>query len=157
MESILARSFLLSADMAHAAHPNYPYGRRSPRKPGREKHDECHRPSMHGGVVLKHNSSQRYTTSSRSAAHIKAIAARNAIPVQEFMVRNDSRCGTTIGPILAAQLGLQAADVGAPQLSMHSIREMAGTTDLDSSIRLFTAFYEASQAPAITTLDGLLH
>lgn len=72
------------------------------------------------------------------------------------MVRNDSPCGSTIGPILSAQLGLQAVDVGAPQLSMHSIREMAGVEDIANSINLFSTFYESSTTVlSIRTLDCL--
>ena len=122
----------------------------------RDKHDECHRPAMHKGIVLKYNSNQRYCTNSRSAAFIKQLAAKAGIPLQEFMVRNDSPCGSTIGPILSAQLGLQAVDVGAPQLSMHSIREMAGVEDIANSINLFSAFYENSaNISSVRTLDCL--
>ena len=127
---VISRSLLVSADMAHAVHPNYP-----------EKHDECHRPRMHKGLVIKYNSNQRYATSSRTAAYFKTLAARAEIPVQEFMVRNDSPCGSTIGPILSSKLGIPAIDVGVAQLSMHSIREMAGTEDVSHSINLFSAFY----------------
>lgn len=127
---MLSNSLLISADMAHAVHPNYS-----------DKHDECHRPKMHAGVVIKYNSNQRYATSSRSAAIIKALAIRENIPIQEFMVRNDSPCGSTIGPIVSAKLGISTIDVGLPQLSMHSIREMAGTGDVELGIRLLQAFY----------------
>lgn len=125
MHQMIANSMLVSADMAHAVHPNYS-----------DKHDECHRPEMHGGIVIKYNSNQRYATSSRTAAIIKSLAQRNSIPVQEFMVRNDSPCGSTIGPIVSARLGIMTIDIGLPQLSMHSIREMAGTRDVDLGIRL---------------------
>jgi aspartyl aminopeptidase len=131
---IVSRSLLVSADMAHAVHPNYA-----------EKHEECHRPRMHKGLVIKYNSNQRYATSPRSAAYFKTLSARAGIPVQEFMVRNDSPCGSTIGPILSSKLGMPAIDVGVAQLSMHSIREMAGVDDVEHSINLFSAFY--SQNP----------
>ena len=131
---IISRSLIVSADMAHAVHPNYA-----------EKHEECHRPRMHKGLVIKYNSNQRYATSARSAAYFKTLAARSDIPIQEFMVRNDSPCGSTIGPILSSKLGIPAIDVGVAQLSMHSIREMAGIDDIDHSVRLFSAFY--SQNP----------
>ena len=131
---IISRSLLVSADMAHAVHPNYP-----------EKHEESHRPRMHKGLVIKYNSNQRYATSARSAAYFKTLAARFEIPIQEFMVRNDSPCGSTIGPILSSKLGIPAIDVGVAQLSMHSIREMAGIEDIEHSVRLFSVFY--SQNP----------
>lgn len=108
---------------------------------------------MHKGLVIKHSSNQRYTTNARSAAVIKALAKHRNVPLQEFMVRNDSPCGTTIGPIVAAQLGLQAVDVGVAQLSMHSIREMAGAEDLDNSIRLFTGFYSKTGLSDPYSLD----
>lgn len=127
---MLAKSVMISADMAHAVHPNYS-----------DKHDECHRPQMHGGVVIKYNSNQRYATSSRTAAIIKAIAHAQNIPIQEFMVRNDSACGSTIGPIVSAKLGVSTIDVGLPQLSMHSIREMAATGDVDLGIRLLKVIH----------------
>ena len=133
MARMISRSLLVSADMAHAVHPNYP-----------EKHEECHRPRMQAGLVLKYNSNQRYATSARTAAYFKALAARNALPIQEFMVRNDSPCGSTIGPILSARLGIPAVDVGVAQLSMHSCREMAGLEDAEWAIKLFEAFYTQS-------------
>lgn len=126
----ISRSLLISADMAHAVHPNYP-----------DKHEECHRPRMQNGLVIKHNSNQRYATSTRTSAFIKALALQKQIPVQEFMVRNDSPCGSTIGPILSAKLGMAAVDVGVAQLSMHSIREMAACGDVDHSVNLFSSFY----------------
>lgn len=130
---IISRSFLVSADMAHAVHPNYP-----------EKHDECHRPRMHKGLVIKYNSNQRYATSARTAAYFKSLAIRSDVPFQEFMVRNDSPCGSTIGPILSSKLGIPAIDVGVAQLSMHSIREMAGIEDISNSVNLFSTFYSHS-------------
>jgi aspartyl aminopeptidase len=126
-----SRTFLISADMAHGVHPNYG-----------EKHDENHQPAMHKGPVIKYNANQRYATTSVTAFLLKELARRHSIPMQEFVVRNDSPCGSTIGPILSANCGIRTIDIGCPQLSMHSIREMCGTDDLTHAIALFKAFFE---------------
>jgi len=128
-ETILARSFLVSADMAHAAHPNYP-----------DKHEENHRPRMGQGVVIKYNSNQRYATSSASAAFFKSVAHDANCPIQNYCTRNDMPCGSTVGPILASNLGIETIDVGIAQLSMHSIREMAAVSDVDYAVDTLSAF-----------------
>lgn len=127
----LASSFLLSADMAHAVHPNY-----------KSKHDSKHQPLINEGPVIKVNANQRYATNSQGMVLVKEAARLADVQLQPFVVRNDSPCGSTIGPILASRLGIRTLDIGNPQLSMHSIREMAGTKDIDSSVELFTSFLE---------------
>ncbi|PVV04512.1 hypothetical protein BB560_000988 [Smittium megazygosporum] len=128
-EVSLANSFLVSADMAHAIHPNYS-----------EKHEDNHSPQMNAGIVIKINANQRYATTSATSALFKKIAANHNIPVQEFVVRNDSPCGSTIGPLISSNLGIRTIDVGNPMLSMHSVRETMGTDDVQHSIQLFEAF-----------------
>jgi len=123
-------SFVISADMAHAVHPNYP-----------EKHEENHQPAMHKGVVIKYSGNQRYATTAITAFLLKELARRHQVPMQEFIVRNDSPCGTTIGPILSSHCGIRTIDIGCPQLSMHSIREMASVDDLSHATKLFVAYF----------------
>ena len=127
---VKANSYLLSADMAHACHPNYP-----------EKHEDNHRVKLAGGPVVKINANQRYATTAETGALLFAIAKNHGIAMQQVVVRNDSACGSTIGPLSSANLGIRVADIGAPQLSMHSIREMCAVADVDPSVALFTALY----------------
>lgn len=114
----LARSFLISIDNAHAVHPNF-----------KESSEPQHETLLNGGPVIKINASQRYATSCVSAALFKMFAQEAEIPVQEFVMRSDLPCGSTIGPLTAARLGVRTVDVGVATLSMHSIREMAGSRD----------------------------
>lgn len=124
------KSFLLSADMAHAVHPNYA-----------DIHDPGHKPMMGGGPVIKTNGNMRYATNAITAVFVRELARRNNIPVQEFCVQNDSPCGTTIGPIVAAGASLPTVDIGMPQLSMHSIREQAAVDDVAHYTALFRSFF----------------
>ncbi|XP_038989683.1 probable aspartyl aminopeptidase isoform X2 [Phoenix dactylifera] len=143
LEKAIQRSFLVSADMAHALHPNY-----------MDKHEENHQPKLHGGLVIKHNANQRYATNAISSFIFREIAERHNIPIQDFVVRNDMPCGSTIGPILASGVGIRTVDVGAPQLSMHSIREMCAVDDAKHSFEHFKAYFdEFTQLDAKITMD----
>ena len=114
----LSNSFLISIDNAHAAHPNY-----------MEKFDTTHEIHLNKGPVIKFNANQRYATNSLSAAVYKQICREAKITPQEFVMRSDLQCGSTIGPITASRLGVRTIDVGAASLAMHSIRELTGATD----------------------------
>ncbi|BGP12920.1 hypothetical protein JCM10213_004339 [Rhodosporidiobolus nylandii] len=126
----LASSYLLSCDVSHACHPGF-----------MEKHEENHRPLINSGIVIKTNSKQRYATTSQTVFPLRRVAAEAEVALQDFLVRNDCACGSTIGP-LVSKIGLRTVDIGAPILSMHSIREMAGTKDMQSLIDLFEKFFE---------------
>ena len=131
LAAALHRSFVMSADMAHAVHPNYA-----------SKHQKGHGPQMNRGLVIKSNANQRYASNGVTSFVVRELARRSGVtPPQEFVVRNDCPCGSTIGPIISANTGMRAVDVGMPQLSMHSIREMMGVADLTYSRDLFLAFF----------------
>jgi len=139
----LQRSFIVSADMAHAVHPNYA-----------DRHELGHKPRMGDGLVIKHHCNQRYATTMESAALFREVGARAGLPCQEFTVRQDSACGSTIGPALSAALGARTVDVGVAQLSMHSIREMCGVADVHTSLLHYTAFFEGFSALDASTAPG---
>lgn len=84
-----------------------------------EKHEENHQPKLHNGLVIKYNTNQRYATTDVTSLLFREVAKRAGVPVQDFCVRNDMGCGSTIGPILASGIGIRCIDVGVPQLSMH--------------------------------------
>ncbi len=128
-EQTLSTSFLVSADMAHSVHPNYA-----------GKYETNHQPEMNKGTVIKVNANQRYATNSPGIVLVQEAARRAGVPLQLFVVKNDSPCGSTIGPMLSAKLGVRTLDLGNPQLSMHSIRETGGSHDVEYAIKLFEAF-----------------
>lgn len=115
---MLARSFFISADMAHGWHPNFPAA-----------YEPCHRALVNAGPVIKSNANQRYSTSAETAARFMAICEQAGVPCQQYAHRTDLGCGSTIGPIVASRLGIPSVDVGSPMWAMHSIRESAGVLD----------------------------
>ncbi|CAI1763346.1 hypothetical protein SEUBUCD646_0O02800 [Saccharomyces eubayanus] len=126
-----SKSFFLSSDVAHAIHPNYA-----------SKYEGQHKPLLGSGPVIKINANQRYMTNSPGLVLVKRLADAAKVPLQLFVVANDSPCGSTIGPILASKTGIRTLDLGNPLLSMHSIRETAGSADLEYQIKLFKEFFE---------------
>ena len=132
MARVLARSLLISADNAHALHPNY-----------ETKHDPQHQPRLNGGPVIKFNANQRYATNSETASVFRELCARADVPVQSMAMRSDMACGSTIGPITSTVLGVDTVDVGAPQLGMHSIRETTGWHDPVLLYRALKEFFES--------------
>ena len=131
----LGGSLVVSADGAHATHPNYV-----------DRHEPSHHIALNQGVVIKRNANQRYATDAESEAIVVAAAAEAAVPLQYYIHRNDLPCGSTIGPITAARLGVSTVDLGAPQLAMHSIREMGGLADLDHLHDLLAAMWRRSSS-----------
>uniref|UniRef100_A0A7R9U6Z2 aspartyl aminopeptidase n=1 Tax=Pinguiococcus pyrenoidosus TaxID=172671 RepID=A0A7R9U6Z2_9STRA len=127
---VIRKSFCVSADMAHAHHPNYP-----------ERHDPALAPKIHGGIVLKHNPNQRYASSAVTSTIFRQCCLKEDLPFQEFATRSDTGCGSTIGPITAALTGMRTVDIGSPQLSMHSVREMMGADDAEHGYRALKAFF----------------
>lgn len=132
---VISNSFLLSSDQAHGIHPNYP-----------EFYEATNKPHLNAGPVIKINANQRYATNSTGIVLVKKIAQHANVKLQLFVVRNDSPCGSTIGPLLSAKLGVRTLDLGNPQLSMHSIRETGGTYDVKQLVKLFGGFFSHYQA-----------
>jgi aspartyl aminopeptidase len=146
----IAKSLLISADMGHAVHPNYT-----------SKHEENHKPRINGGIMIKTNAKQRYASDAIGSFMVKKLLERKGGKVQEYEVRNDMcvdqpffpfdpytkpqkhyrSCGSTVGPMLS-KLGMRTVDVGCAMLSMHSIRETAGSHDVQHSVDLFTSFFD---------------
>ncbi|TDO98795.1 M18 family aminopeptidase [Marinomonas balearica] len=125
----IQNSMLISADNAHALHPNYA-----------SKHDKLHAPTINQGAVIKVNNNQRYATNSETAAIYKDIAAQEGCNVQTFVVRSDMACGSTIGPITSGEIGVPTLDIGLPTFGMHSIRETAGSKDAYELYKVLARF-----------------
>lgn len=129
----IQNSLLISVDNAHGLHPNYP-----------QKHDENHVPLLNAGPAIKINGNQRYASNSITASFFRYLCQINKIPVQTFVTRNDMGCGSTIGPITAGKVGVKTVDVGLPTFAMHSIREVAGSKDLNYLVKVLKDFYETA-------------
>lgn len=136
--ALLADSFLVSADNAHALHPNYA-----------GKYDPVNRPSLNGGVVLKHQAGQRYTTDAVSEAVFKTVCRRCGVAVQEYANHSDVAGGSTLGNCSITQLSVRSVDIGLPQLAMHSAYETMGASDAGALADFAAAFY----AEALPTVE----
>lgn len=136
MPRALASSFLISADMAHAVHPNYA-----------DRYEPNHLPVIGMGPVIKSNANQSYASDGVSSARFVAMCRAAGFEPQRFVMRSDLPCGSTIGPITAALTGIKAVDVGNPLLSMHSIREMAGVEDHARMTAVMKVFFDRSPSP----------
>lgn len=130
----MQHSLLVSADNAHAVHPNFA-----------DRHDDNHGPKLNAGPVIKINSKQRYATTSETAAFFRHLCDQAQVPVQSFVVRSDMGCGSTIGPITASRLGVRTVDIGVPTFAMHSIRELAGSQDAAYLIKVLTHYFNSAQ------------
>ena len=143
LEAMLARSFMVSADNAHAVHPNHP-----------EQYDSENRVTMNGGVVVKFNANQKYTSDGVSQAIFESVCKRAGVPVQRFANRSDIAGGSTLGNIANAHASMISVDIGLAQLAMHSANESAGTKDIEYMINALRTFHETE----IKVLrDGLIH
>lgn len=129
--ALIERSVLVSADNAHGIHPNYA-----------DRHEPNHGPQLNGGPVIKVNHNQSYATNSETAALFRQCCLRAGVPVQSFVTRSDLGCGSTIGPLTAAEVGVRTVDVGVPQFGMHSVRELAGRDDPHHLYRALLQFWK---------------
>jgi aspartyl aminopeptidase len=126
----LADSFMISADNAHALHPNYT-----------DKTDPVNRPVLNGGIVIKYNANQKYCTDGVSAAIFKDICDRAKVPYQTFVNRSDMAGGSTLGNISNNQVPVKTVDIGLAQLAMHSVYETTGAKDTESLVKAATVFF----------------
>jgi aspartyl aminopeptidase len=135
---VIERSLMISADNAHGIHPNF-----------MDKHDENHGPLLNRGPVIKVNANQRYATTSETSAFFRMLCDSVNVPVQTFVARTDMGCGSTIGPVVASEVGVKTIDVGCPTFAMHSIRELAGAQDGWNLYRAGVAFFRYPLAPMV--------
>ncbi len=127
---MIRTSIMISADNAHAIHPNFA-----------SKHDANHTPYINKGVVIKINANQRYASNTTTVSKFMNVAESVSEPLQHFVTRSDMGCGSTIGPITATRLGIETLDVGLPTYAMHSIREVCGSDDTHSLYKILVGFH----------------
>lgn len=135
---VIERSLMVSADNAHGIHPNF-----------MDKHDENHGPLLNRGPVIKVNANQRYATTSETSGFFRMLCEQAEVPVQVFVARTDMGCGSTIGPVVASEVGVKTIDVGCPTFAMHSIRELAGVQDGWNLYRASVEFFRYTKAPML--------
>ncbi|MDO4302442.1 MAG: M18 family aminopeptidase [Bacillota bacterium] len=128
---LIADSFMISADNAHALHPNYP-----------DKSDPTNKPVLNGGIVIKHHGGQKYTTDGYTEAIMKSICKRAEVPYQDYHNRSDIAGGSTLGNLSSAQVAVPTVDIGLPQLAMHSAVETAGRWDVEYLVKALRVFYK---------------
>lgn len=133
---VIERSMMISADNAHGVHPNF-----------MDKHDENHGPLLNRGPVIKVNANQRYATTSETSAFFRLLCETADVPVQAFVARTDMGCGSTIGPVVASEVGVKTIDVGCPTFAMHSIRELAGVQDAWNLYRATVVYFCYAKPP----------
>lgn len=133
MESLLSQSFMISADNGHAVHPNHP-----------EYADAANAPVVNSGVTLKFNAAQKYTTDGISAAVFKTVCKKAGVEVQTYYNRADLPGGSTLGNISLSHISVPTADIGLPQLAMHSVMETMGVQDAEDLVQAMTVFYEST-------------
>ncbi len=140
---VIERSMMISADNAHGIHPNF-----------MDRHDENHGPLLNRGPVIKVNANQRYATTSETSAFFRLLCEQAEVPVQAFVARTDMGCGSTIGPVVASEVGVKTIDVGSPTFAMHSIRELAGARDGWYLYKAVVEFFGYRKAPIALVSRG---
>ena len=128
---LIADSFMISADNAHALHPAHP-----------EKADPGNRPVLNGGIVIKHHGGQKYTTDAYTEGGMKSLCRQAQVPFQDYHNRSDVAGGSTLGNLAMAQAAIKAVDIGLPQLAMHSAVETAGSRDVEDLVKVLQVFCE---------------
>jgi len=136
LSQTMSRSMMISTDNAHAIHPNFS-----------DHHDANHGPLINKGTVLKTNANLRYATNDETASVFKMLSRKVNAEVQDFVVRTDMACGSTIGPLVAGALGVRTLDVGLPTFAMHSIRELAGSKDAFELTKILEQFFQLNELP----------